>query len=414
MPAVPVSLERELPAPAPLRAAAAPLPAAPVRAVPPLPLSVSLVTDLKGLAGLAAGYQELRAVTGNRLPFALHDWHLAWCRHFLNYHPHIEDEPRFCVLHEAMGGCVAILPFIQSRRRFGPLRITSLNMLGADPAITEIPTPLVAPGYGALAVRAARDLFSCHGDWDWIHWSGLNEELRGALSGGPHQSWREPVSDFVLDLPPTWEEFRSGLKRNIRESLRHCYNSLRRAGHRLELQVIADPAGIALGLDRFLELHRMRAELRNTVVHPDRFAAKVSRDFLYEVCERLAQQGVTRLFALRVGGEIVAMRIGFVVDDSLYLYYSGYEPRWARYSVMTTTMAEAIKYAIAAGLTSVNLSPSRDLAKTRWGPRQVDYASVDETRERLHSRLAYRAYRKARDSATPLWLRRLTTGRVWQ
>ena len=404
MPAVPVSREGAVPVPAPLRASAS---------LVPTPVSVSQVTDLKGLAGLAADYGELRAVAGNRLPFALHDWHLTWCRHFLNYHPQIEDEPRFCVLHEA-GRCVAILPFIQSRRRFGPLRVTSLNMLGADPAITEIPTPLVAPGYGTLAVHAARNLFSCHGEWDWIHWSGLSEELRLALTGDQRLSWQEPLSDFVLDLPPTWEEFRSLLKRNIRESLRHCYNSLRRAGHRIELQVIADPAGIGPGLNRFLELHRMRAGLRNTVIHPDRFATQVSRDFLYEVCDRLARQGVTRLFALRIGGEIVAMRIGFVVDDSLYLYYSGYDPRWAPYGVMTTTMAEAIKYAIAAGLTSVGLSPTRDLAKTRWGPRQVDYASVYEIRDRLRSRCAYAAYLKARGSETPAWLRRLTIGRVWQ
>jgi CelD/BcsL family acetyltransferase involved in cellulose biosynthesis len=404
VPALPVNRE------GPLR-----LPPAP-RVISPIltSVTVSTVTDLKGLAGLAADYAELRAVAGNRLPFALHDWHLTWCRHFLNCHPHIEDEPRFCVLHEPAGRCVAILPFIQSRRRFGPLRVTSLNMLGADPAITEIPAPLVAPGYGSLAVRAARDLFSRQGEWDWIHWSGLSEELRLALNGDQRLSWCEPLSDFVLDLPATWQEFRSLLKRNIHESLRHCYNSLYRAGHRFELQVITDPAGIEPGLDRFLDLHRRRAELRNTVVHPDRFATRVSRDFLYEVCGRLALQGVTRLFALRIGGEIVAMRIGFVVDDSLYLYYSGYHPRWARYSVMTTTMAEAIKYAIAAGLTSVGLSPTRDLAKTRWGPRQVDYASVYETRDRLRSRCAYGAYLKARGAVTPVWLRRLTTGRVWR
>ena len=402
MPALLVNREGPL-VPATLRAAA-----------PPTTVRVSQVTDLKGLAGMAADYAELRTAAGNRLPFALHDWHLTWCRHFLNYHPHIEDEPRFCVLHEATGRCVAILPFIQSRRHFGPFRVTSLSMLGADPAITEIPTPLVAAGYGALAVRAAHDLFSGTVEWDWIHWSGLCEELREALTGEPRLSFREPLSDFILDLPPTWEEFRSLLKRNIRESLRHCYNSLRRAGHRFELQVITDPADIGPALNRFLELHRMRAQLRNTVLHPDRFATQVSRDFLYEICERLARQGVTRLFALRIGGEIVAMRIGFVVDDSLYLYYSGFDPRWARYSVMTTTMAEAIKYAIAAGLTTVGLSPTRDLAKTRWGPRQVDYASAYETRDRLRSRWAYGAYLKARGSETPTWLRRLTTGRVWQ
>jgi len=377
-------------------------------------VTVSKVMDLKGLAGVAADYEQLCGDVGNRLPFALYDWHLTWCRHFLNHHPHIHDEPRFCLVHNPGGRCVAILPLIQSSRRLGPLHVTSLNMLGADPAITEIPTPLVAAGYGVLSIRAARDLFSRLGDWDWIHWSGLGEELRDALVGEPRLSWRLPLSDFVLDLPPSWEEFRSRLKRNIRESLRHCYNSLRRAGHRFELEVITDPAGIESGLNRFLELHRMRAELRNTVKHPDRFAAQVSRDFLYEVCDRLARRGITRLFAMRIGREIVAMRIGFVVSDSLYLYYTGYDPRWARYGVMTTTMAEAIKYAIAAGLTSVGLSPTWDLAKSRWSPRQIDYASVYETRDRLRSRCAQGAYLKGRFGEGPAWLRRLMTGRVWQ
>lgn len=377
-------------------------------------LGVSEVVDLNGLAALAADYEQLGRDVGNRLPFALHDWHLAWCRHFLNCHAHIEDELHFCILHEQNRRCVAILPFISSRRRFGPLHITSVNMLGADPAVTEITTPLVAPGYAAPAVRAARDMFSHLRDWDWVHWSGLNEELRQCLGEGRALTWRRPTEDFVLDLPASWEQFRAGLKRNIRESLRHCYNSLRREGHRFELRVIADPGGMRAALDRFLELHRMRAALTNTVRHPDRFATQVSRDFLYEVCERLAWRGVTRIFALQIGAETVAMRIGFEVRDSLYLYYSGYDPRWARYSVMTTTVAEAIKHSICRGLKKVSLSPNRDLAKTRWGPRTVDYWSGYETRDRLRSRCMHRAYLRAQASGTPAWVRRLTKGRVWR
>jgi CelD/BcsL family acetyltransferase involved in cellulose biosynthesis len=86
------------------------------------------------------------------------------------------------------------------------------------------------------------------------------------------------------------------------------------------------------------------------------------------------------------------MRIGFVVGDSLYLYYSGYDPEWSRYSVMTTTVAEAIKYAIAHRLKTVNLSSGNDVSKTRWGPRELQYTSAYEQRDRLRSRLASRAY----------------------
>jgi CelD/BcsL family acetyltransferase involved in cellulose biosynthesis len=163
-------------------------------------------------------------------------------------------------------------------------------------------------------------------------------------------------------------------------------------------------------------LHVMRARLTNTVKHANRFASQVSRDFLYAVCERLAARGCVRIFALKVGDRTVAMRIGFVVGDELYLYYSGYDPAWSRYSVMTTTVAEAIKYAIGNGLRAVNLSPNKDLSKTRWNPRQVEYGSAYEPRERLLSRLANSAYLKARsdEDDRPTLLERFIARRNWR
>jgi CelD/BcsL family acetyltransferase involved in cellulose biosynthesis len=99
----------------------------------------------------------------------------------------------------------------------------------------------------------------------------------------------------------------------------------------------------------------------------------------------------------------------------LYLYYSGFDPEWARYSVMTTTVAEAIKYAIETGLRTVNLSPTKDLSKTRWSPRQVDYGSAYEPRGRLRSRLANSAYLNIRpeDGGRPTFLQRLIARRTW-
>ena len=65
---------------------------------------------------------------------------------------------------------------------------------------------------------------------------------------------------------------------------------------------------------------------------------------------------------------MVASRVAFVLGDELYLYFSGYEPEWSRYSVMTTTVAESIKWAIERKMRVVNLSTGTDVSKTRWGP----------------------------------------------
>lgn len=376
-------------------------------------VTLQTVTDVAGIRALDADYARLCRVTGNGLPFSQHAWHLTWCKHFLNGDPRIEDEPLFYILRDARNDCVGILPFIVSRRRFGPLKVVSVVLLGADPAITEIRTPLVQEGYGHLTARAARDALENVADWDWIHWSGLNGEFAAALSAGKDLQWQAPVSDFVLDLPPSWEEFRSGLKHNIRESLRHCYNSLARHGHSFEFDVIESPAELRPALSRFLQLHRMRAACARGPAHPDRFASPVSQEFLYAVCERLADSGALKLFALKIGAEIVAMRIGFVVGDALYLYYSGFDPQWWNFSVITTTLAEAIKYAIGLGLRIVNLSPTRDIAKTRWGARQVDYGSAYQTRARLRSRLANSAYLRIKSEEGSNLLQRFIAPRSW-
>jgi CelD/BcsL family acetyltransferase involved in cellulose biosynthesis len=376
-------------------------------------VTVQKVTDVQGIGRLELDYALLARATGGLLPFSLHAWHLCWCRHFLNCDPRIEETPLFYILRDARQDCVAILPLVISRRRLGPLRVVTISSLGADPAITEIRTPLIREGYEHLTAHAARESLREIGDWDWIHWCRLSGAFTRALANGGDLHWEAPVSDFVLDLKPSWEEFRGGLKRNIRESLRHCYNSLARSGHSFEFEVIESARDVQRALPRFLELHRMRAGARRGVAHPDRFASPVSRRFLFAICEGLANQDAVKLFALKIGGETVAMRIGFVLEDALYLYYSGFDPTWWGYSVMTTTTAEAIKYAIGRGLSTVNLSPTRDVAKTRWGPRQVDYGSAYETNGSLRSRLANSAYLRIKSGQKSKFLRRFITPRTW-
>lgn len=371
---------------------------------------------MDGIAALRPCYDHLQRVTGNTLPFALYEWHLAWCHHFLNRTPRVRDELLFYVLRDSADACVAIVPLIITRRRVGPLKIVCINMLGADPAMTEIRAPLIDPDYEYLTARVVRDQLAKVGDWDWIYWTGISDAFGEALAVHGSLLWQPVLSDFVLDLAPTWEEFRHRLKRNIRESLRHCYNSLKRDNHSFELQVIESLPELPRGLDRFFELHALRARLKTRAMHPDRFTTQVSRDFLYEVCERLSWRRAVRLFQLKIGSQIVATRIGLVAGDGLYLYYSGFDPAWSRYSVMTTTVAEAIKYAIAQGLKTVNLSPTEEISKTRWSPRQVDYKSAYEQGARLRSRLARRTYLAARsEKGLPSWVLQhlVRARRVW-
>jgi CelD/BcsL family acetyltransferase involved in cellulose biosynthesis len=187
--------------------------------------------------------------------------------------------------------------------------------------------------------------------------------------------------------------------------LRHCYNSLRREGLDFQLAVRAEAAEIAAALERFFELHTQRANLAGVAVHPDHFKDERAREFLRDVCARLATRRIPRVFELVIHGQVVASRIGFVVGHCLYMYYSGFQPRWGRYSVTTTTLAEAIKYAIGCGLRSVDLSPTRNVSKTRWSPREVAYEHAVQFCTGRRARRAQLLYRLARGRAeTPALL----------
>jgi CelD/BcsL family acetyltransferase involved in cellulose biosynthesis len=125
------------------------------------------------------------------------------------------------------------------------------------------------------------------------------------------------------------------------------------------------------GLDTFFELHSLRAQAPITPNHADVFAARPARRFLREYLNRVSELGSAKLFELLVEGQVVASRIGFVLGDHLYLYFSGYHPKMSRYSVMTTCKVEAIKWAISQGIRTINLSTGRDQSKLRWRPKEV-------------------------------------------
>jgi CelD/BcsL family acetyltransferase involved in cellulose biosynthesis len=106
----------------------------------------------------------------------------------------------------------------------------------------------------------------------------------------------------------------------------------------------------------------------------------------------MAQRGQLRIFQIEIGGQVVATRIGFVLGRELYLYYSGYDVQWGRFSVMTTVVAEAIKWAIGERLAIVHLSTGHDVSKLRWDPHELPYRSAVQLGPGRRSHLAFRAY----------------------
>jgi CelD/BcsL family acetyltransferase involved in cellulose biosynthesis len=365
-----------------------------------LSLTVHTIMTVEGLRALSPEIQGLLARTAHaNVPFLLHEWLTAWWRHFALAGRFWGDSLSAFVVRDSQAELVGFLPMMLTQRpAFGPVRTRALRFLGADPNISEIRLAIVADDMGALVGRAmGRHLRSIEG-WDWIQWTGLvrDSPFASALESELGLEWGAELPGYVLRLPDNWDEFRRGQTRHVKKSLRHCYRSLERDGLHADLTIAETPESMQPALQIFFRLHRLRAHAKNMVPHPDTFLTKASQMFLTDVMTQLAERGIAKIFSLSVGNEVVACRVVFRLPDCVYLYYSGYDQEWSKYSVMTTTVAEIIKYAIDHRISTVHLSTGKDSSKTRWCPEEVLLHEAYTVRPTAFSHLALRAYKLAR------------------
>lgn len=335
-------------------------------------LSVEVIAAPEQLRGLAAEVDRLALAMRPRVPFATSAWLLLWWQHFRENRSFVRDRFFARALRDENGALVALAPLLVTERPgVGPLRARSLGFWGRDKNITELRGLVCQPEHEAAATRALLEhLHERRDEWDWFMWDGVRKggEAHQLLSNTTNFGWRRETTSHLLELPNTWDEFRATRARNIKESLRKCYNSLKRDGLVLDFRVVEDGRELPAAVERFLELHRARARAETLADHSDYFGEAPARNLLHGLTRAPERAPGLRVMELRVAGELAAARLAFLLEDELYLYFSGFDPKWARHSVMTTTVAETIKWAIQRRLRLVNLSTGTDVSKTRWSP----------------------------------------------
>jgi CelD/BcsL family acetyltransferase involved in cellulose biosynthesis len=360
-------------------------------------LRVEPIRSDADLAALTPAWEALDASLRPRTPFSSPLWNTLWWQHYRSETLTARDELLMHAVYDEAGSLVAVAPMMLTNRpAHGPLRARMLHSFGADPNVTELRGLVCRPEDQGRVVDALLQHYADTGcRWSWLNWGMLREDGTWPRSIGREDLGSSGrIVNYHLDLPATWEELRASRSRNIKESIRKCYNSLKREGHTFRLRVVESPQDCPEALAIFFALHSQRAQAEGTVSHVDVFREERHRRFLGEVAATLAARGKLRIFQLEIGGSVVATRIGFVLDDELYLYYSGYNLAWGRFSVMTTLVTETIKWAIEQRFARVNLSTGSDVSKLRWGPSFTPFRAVVQVSRALPARLAYAAYRR--------------------
>src|SRR5579883_1628986 len=219
---------------------------------------VSTIEHPEGVRSIEGEWTGLLERARNTLPFLLPEWLATWWDVFHQDRLLLRDSLRVKVVRRESGELVGVVPLMLTQRpSVGPIRLRTLGFIGADRYITEQRAPVLAPGCERDVARAlAADLLGGR-DWSWIAWEGLQpgSEFAVELERAQALRWGAQDTAHLLKMSRTWDEFRGRLKRNIKESLRHCYNSLKRDHLEARLVVAESPAEVARALRIFFVLH---------------------------------------------------------------------------------------------------------------------------------------------------------------
>jgi CelD/BcsL family acetyltransferase involved in cellulose biosynthesis len=331
-------------------------------------LSAALVDGLAGFLQLEREWRKLVQVAGTRNPFLCWEWVSEWVSEFCG------DRLLTAVIRDA-GAVVAIAPFYRNSYMIGPgVRATCLQLFGPreDQHIFEQREILIDPKRQSGVLTSIVECLSAQ-PVDWIELAAqgdavqaLEDALRAVPpSMSPRTRSRTVVP--IMALRQSWDVQHRALKRNVKESIRHCYNSLKRDGHRFTVSIEVSSDQADGSLDTFLRLYQQRSALSGRARHFNHFSTERRRRFLSRAVRRMMEAGSLEFCTVKIGDEVVASRICMTMLDTLYLYYSGLDPRYWRYSPTTLLVTERLRRAIDQQLCFINFSPGTDQSKTRWG-----------------------------------------------
>jgi CelD/BcsL family acetyltransferase involved in cellulose biosynthesis len=275
------------------------------------------------------------------------------------------------------------------------LELRAIEFFGADPLITEIRGVVCDLANQPAVVKALRNHFRvADANWDLFHWQGIRSSVMQVLDGSAPPLGSAVIQpNYVLPLPATFQNLLAGMSLNMRKNVRKAHHYLERDRHAFSFRAIGSDEYRSGALESFFRLHsaRARAALMH-FKHADRFADRVNRDFITELAGAMALRGRLRIFELEIAGKVVASRLGFLEGRELYLYYSGYDPAWRKYSVMTMLMVEIMRWGISQRLRAVNLSTGRDLSKLRWRPKEINFTGGLERNSGWRGHVFVRTY----------------------
>lgn len=176
-----------------------------------------------------------------------------------------------------------------------------------------------------------------------------------------------------IELPATWDEYLAVLNKKDRHELRRKLRRLE-SETKWKFYAITEPEQVTARLGEFISLMKMSSLDKDGYMTPER------ERFFYQMAERMAQQGLLKLYFLDIDDRPVATSLCFDYASSRLLYNSGYNLEFSYYSVGLLLNALCIKDAIEQGLGYFDFLRGPEPYKQHLGGQQRNLYQMVVTR----------------------------------
>jgi CelD/BcsL family acetyltransferase involved in cellulose biosynthesis len=173
----------------------------------------------------------------------------------------------------------------------------------------------------------------------------------------------EEVS-LELDLPATWEEFMLHLTAKERHEIRRKLRRLDTAAN-FRVRVVEGLPEVQGAMDSFLALFRLSRPEKATFLSAQRAG------FFCSLAEAMAELKALQLFFLDLDGTPAAAALCFDYNSTVYLYNSGYDPRFRRLSVGLLDKVFSIRESLERGRKKYDFLKGAEAYKYRLGGRPI-------------------------------------------
>lgn len=226
-----------------------------------------------------------------------------------------------------------------------------LRLIGGV-AVTDYLDIIAAPDQMEAAWRAILDYWADHADaWDVLDLHSLPPESpsrrivpRLAAERG-WRSWSEVEETCpAMALPADWETYLAHLGKKDRHELRRKLRKVEGAPVPITWRLVTEATALPAAVDTFIALHQQSSADKADFMDPPMVA------FFRSLPAVLGDTGWLEVALLEVDGEPAAAYLSFNYGGRIYLYNSGYDPRFGEWSTGLVLLAQRIQAAIAAGV----------------------------------------------------------------